>query len=72
MFFKFHIILCSVLKIIEFVRKIEQGKDNHSFTKVNRILMLFGHVLGPVNAKDYETPTATRAISMTLIRLDNT
>lgn len=37
------------------VRKIEQGKDNLSLTKVNQVLMLFGHVLGPVNAKDYET-----------------
>ncbi|MCW2263043.1 MULTISPECIES: type II toxin-antitoxin system Y4mF family antitoxin [Sphingobacterium] len=37
------------------VRKIEQGKDNLSLTKVNQVLMLFGHFLGPVNAKDYET-----------------
>lgn len=36
------------------VRKIEQGKDNLSLIKVNQVLMLFGHVLGPVNARDYE------------------
>lgn len=37
------------------VRKIEQGKDNLSLTKVNQVLILFGHALGPVNLKDYET-----------------
>lgn len=37
------------------IRKIEQGKDNLSLSKVNQVLMLFGHTLGPINAKDYET-----------------
>lgn len=37
------------------IRKIEQGKENLNLTKVNRVLTLFGHVLGPVNVKDYET-----------------
>lgn len=33
------------------VRKIEQGKDNLSLTKVNQVLQMFGHVLAPVNEK---------------------
>lgn len=37
------------------IRKIEQGKDNLSLTKVNQVLMLFGHTLGPINTKNYET-----------------
>lgn len=36
------------------IRKIEQGKENLSLTKVNQVLMLFGHILGPINAKEYE------------------
>lgn len=36
------------------IRKIEQGKDNLSLSKVNQVLMLFGHILGPINAKDHE------------------
>jgi len=34
------------------IRKIEQGKENLSMSKVNQVLMLFGHVLGPINEKD--------------------
>ena len=30
------------------IRKIEQGKDNLSLSKVNQVLIMFGHVLGPV------------------------
>lgn len=30
------------------VRKIEQGKDNLSLSKVNQVLKMFGHELGPV------------------------
>lgn len=30
------------------IRKIEQGKENLSLTKVNRVLLMFGHELGPV------------------------
>jgi y4mF family transcriptional regulator len=30
------------------VRKIEQGKDNLSLAKVNQVLRMFGHVVGPV------------------------
>ncbi len=33
------------------IRKIEQGKENLSLTKVNQVLHLFGHVLVPVNEK---------------------
>lgn len=33
------------------IRKIEQGKDNLSLSKVNQVLMMFGHVVGPVNEK---------------------
>jgi y4mF family transcriptional regulator len=34
------------------IRKIEQGKENLSLVKVNQVLMLFGHRLGPLNFKD--------------------
>ena len=34
------------------VRKIEQGKENLSLSKVNQVLKMFGHVLAPV--KDNE------------------
>jgi y4mF family transcriptional regulator len=31
------------------IRKIEQGKDNLSVSKVNQVLLMFGHVLGSIN-----------------------
>lgn len=34
------------------IRKIEQGKENLSLSKVNQVLMLFGHVVGPINNND--------------------
>ena len=34
------------------IRKIEQGKENLSLSKVNQVLSLFGHVLVPINEKD--------------------
>lgn len=34
------------------IRKIEQGKENLSVSKVNQVLHLFGHVLGPIKEKD--------------------
>lgn len=37
------------------VRKIEQGKDNLSLSKVNQVLKMFGHILGPINEKTHET-----------------
>jgi y4mF family transcriptional regulator len=30
------------------IRKIEQGKDNLSLIKVNQVLQMFGHILGPI------------------------
>jgi y4mF family transcriptional regulator len=33
------------------IRKIEQGKDNLSLSRVNQVLKMFAHVLGPVNEK---------------------
>ena len=37
------------------IRKIEQGKENLSLSKVNQVLIMFGQVLGPVNAKENAT-----------------
>ena len=34
------------------VRKIEQGKENLSLSKVNKVLLMFGHTLAPVNIKE--------------------
>lgn len=34
------------------IRKIEQGKENLTLSKVNQVLSLFGHVLVPTNEKD--------------------
>ena len=34
------------------IRKIEQGKENLSLSKVNQVLSLFGHILAPTNKKD--------------------
>ena len=34
------------------IRKIEQGKENLSLSKVNQVLLLFGHVLGPLKRND--------------------
>lgn len=34
------------------IRKIEQGKENLSLSKVNQVLLMFGHVLGPINEND--------------------
>jgi y4mF family transcriptional regulator len=33
------------------IRKIEQGKDNLSLSKVNQVLKMFGHALGPIIEK---------------------
>ena len=30
------------------IRKIEQGKNNLSLSKVNRVLLMFGHELRPI------------------------
>lgn len=34
------------------IRKIEQGKENLSLAKVNQVLHMFGHMLGPINEND--------------------
>jgi y4mF family transcriptional regulator len=34
------------------IRKIEQGKGNLNLEKVNQVLLMFGHVLAPVSAKE--------------------
>ena len=34
------------------IRKIEQGKENLSLSKVNQVLHMFGHILAPVNEND--------------------
>ncbi len=36
------------------VRKIEQGKENLSLSKVNQVLLMFGSKLVPVNLKEIE------------------
>lgn len=33
------------------VRKIEQGKENLSVSRVNQVLLMFGHTLGPITVK---------------------
>ena len=33
---------------IRFIRDLEQGKPTVRIDKVNQVLMLFGHVVGPV------------------------
>jgi len=41
---------------LHFVRDLEQGKESLQMDKVNQILSLFGHELGPVLiAKDEES-----------------
>ncbi len=34
------------------IRKIEQGKENLSLSKVNQVLKMFGQVLSPVRDKE--------------------
>lgn len=34
------------------IRKIEQSKENLSLSKVNQVLHMFGHVLGPIKEND--------------------
>lgn len=34
------------------IRKIEQEKENLSLSKVNQVLLMFGHTLASVNIKD--------------------
>ena len=36
------------------IRKIEQGKENLNLDKVNRVLKMFGHAMGPIQARTGE------------------
>ncbi len=37
------------------IRKIEQGKENLSLSKVNQVLQMFGHILGPITENNNAT-----------------
>lgn len=39
---------------LRFVRELEQGKESLRMDKVNQVLRLFGHELGPVQSKRNE------------------
>ncbi len=36
------------------IRKIEQGKENLNLDKVNQVLKMFGHSMGPIRTKTGE------------------
>lgn len=36
------------------IRKLEQDKENLNLSKVNQVLAIFGHVIGPIK-EDYAT-----------------
>lgn len=38
------------------IRKIEQGKENLNLEKVNQVLKMFGHTLGPVDSREISNP----------------
>lgn len=41
---------------LRFIREIEQGKASLQMDKVNQVLSLFGHEMGPINSeKDEES-----------------
>ena len=40
---------------LRFLRELEQGKETLRLDKVNQVLMLFGHEVGPVPIKREET-----------------
>jgi y4mF family transcriptional regulator len=37
---------------LRFVRDLEQGKERLQLDKVNQLLVLFGHKMGPIEIKD--------------------
>ena len=39
---------------LRFIRDMEQGKESLRLDKVNQVLALFGHKVGPVPVKDRE------------------
>jgi len=40
---------------LRFVRELEQGKESLRLDKVNQVLKLFGHEVGPVELKKNES-----------------
>ena len=41
--------------VLRFLRELEQGNETLRLDKVNQVLMLFGHEVGPVPIKREET-----------------
>ena len=39
---------------LRFVRELEQGKETLRMDKVNQVLALFGHKVGPIRKEDEE------------------
>ncbi len=39
---------------VRFVRELEQGKETLRLDKVNQVLQLFGHEMGPVELKQVD------------------
>lgn len=37
---------------LRFIRDLEQGKESLQLDKVNQVLILFGHKLGPIKIED--------------------
>ena len=37
---------------LRFVRDLEQGKESLQLDKVNQVLLLFGHKMGPIKIED--------------------
>lgn len=37
---------------LRFIRDLEQGKDSLQLDKVNQVLALFGHKMGPIKIED--------------------
>lgn len=50
------------------VRKIEQGKENLSLSKVNQVLLMFGSKLVPANLKEIENETGKSFLSKSFCR----
>lgn len=37
---------------LRFIRDLEQGKESLQLDKVNQVLVLFGHKMGPIEIED--------------------
>ena len=44
------------------IRKIEQGQTDLQLEKVNQVLKMFGHVLAPVNLKEFPNDETSKDI----------